>query len=438
MKSFLPTAVVLVPLFAAATLPAQVALVLNRDGGSGLHPAIGAHLPGPIYPSGFGLVNEFERPSLPNFYAGSIAGTGTPTPPVANEGDIAVDQDARLVYTTDGLSFLAQDAHSLYGTVPTAPTASLPLTGWPGGALTGLAISSAGLLFICDGTLCQARSKFFPYAAATPPFVMPPFLGAPGATGLDYESATGTLWACNADGATVHFTTTGALLEAFPAPPVPGLSPVRGIAVNPMAGPLAMPPILPQTPGFHVCLTNGSILCDAMAPYGTISLLGGFGSYCRGMAITADPVLLPGQWVAGSPGFHRYNNDPALNPGPGFLYPQIGLTRPTVAFATGPSHLTLDGAAASTGVLFLAGVYPLDPTGGGVIVGPDVLWTSPFAPFYLIGGATTDGAGHSEVDIPIGLLPIGFHMVTQWLVPDASAYLSYDFSDALVFRVGLN
>jgi len=98
----------------------------------------------------------------------------------------------------------------------------------------------------------------------------------------------------------------------------------------------------------------------------------------------------------------------------------------------------LDGAAPSTGVLFLAGVHPLAPSGGGVIVGPDVLWTSPFAPFYLIGGTTTDAAGHSEVDIPLGLLPIGFHMVTQWLVPDASAYLSYDFSDALVFRVGLN
>lgn len=423
--------VVLLPLCvspAATVLPAQTAYVLTRDASSGLRPAIAVRLPGPVVP----FLQYWERPELPNYYAGSIAATGTPLPPVAHEGDIAIDQDALLVYATDGTSFLSQDAHSRYGAVPTASTVALPLPGWPGGALTGLAVAAgAGLLYVCDGSLFQPRSKTHPYPAAAPAMAMPPFLGAPGATGLDYDPSTGTLWACNVDGATVNFTTAGALVAAFPAPPVPGLAPVRGIAINPMAGPFAMPPIVPQTPGFEVCLTNGSVICDALPPFGTIAVPPMFPTHCRGLAIASDPILLPGRYNTVS-GTHEYESDPVFAP----FYPQIRMSRPTNTFAATPSDLTLDGAPPSVPALLIANVMPLPVPGDGLVLDDDVLWVNPFGSGVLLGPVGVDAAGHATITMPIGL-PVGFHIVTQWGVADPAALLGVRFTDALMFRLGL-
>lgn len=414
---------------------AQTVYILNRDAATGLKPAYGALLPGPLAPGGLGLVPYFARPDMPNFYAGTLVATGTPLPPIGHEGAIAIDQETRIIYATDGSSFLSQDAHSIYGSTATAPTASLPLTGWSGGPITGLAVvSGAGLMFICDGTMCQARSKTYPYSAVSTPFAMPPFPGVPGATALDYDPSSGHLWACNVHGATVQFTLSGGLIAAFPPPPTPGIAPVRGIAVNPMAGPFSIPPLVPQTPGFHICLTNGDKVFDALPPYGVISASTSFDGHCRGLAFSSDPVLLQGRSVNGS---LLFNNDPAANPGPGWTYPQIGMTRPSCKNGISPCSVTLDGAAASAASLLIANVFPLAPAGGGIVIGGDVMWANPFDAFYLIAPIAADSSGHAELLIPTSIVPVGFHMVTQWLVPDATAYLGYDFSDALLFRIGL-
>ncbi|HEX5052968.1 MAG TPA: hypothetical protein VFZ65_14435, partial [Planctomycetota bacterium] len=126
----------------------------------------------------------------------------------------------------------------------------------------------------------------------------------------------------------------------------------------------------------------------------------------------------------------------AFNPGPGWLYPQNRLSRPLNTFLSSPCHLMLDGAPAGSTSLLIADLMPLAPAGGGVILGEDVLWVNPFAVYYLIAPVAVDAAGHAEVTIPAGL-PVGFHMVTQWAVADASAYLGHRFTDALLFRFGL-
>lgn len=421
-------------LLLAAAGAAQTAFVLNRGVSSNVQPAYAAWLPNAAYHGGNAYVPPFLRPELPNYYAGSIVATGTPLPPVAHEGGLAIDQDARIVYATDGTSFLSQDSHDIYGSPPTAPTVPLPLAGAPAGSITGLAVSSAaGLLYICGSTTFQARSKTYPYAAAGPVIPIPPFIGIPGATGIEYDPATGTLWACNVMGATVQFTTTGALLAAFPPPPVPGLGPIRGIAINSTAGPLAAPPPPGQLPGFRVCLTDGAKIIDAMAPFGTLALAAGFESYCRGLAISADPILLPGRYVASA---HRYNNDPTYSPYP-FYYPTIGITRPTCANLSSISWLTLDCSSPFTPVLLIADLLPLGASGGGLLVGENVLWLSPFTPTFLGLPLMTNGAAHVEIGIPLSLLPPGFQLTTQWLVADPAAYLGYEMSDALLFNVAL-
>jgi hypothetical protein len=429
-----PTAAIVLALL-TPTAVAQTAFVLNRDPSTGLKPEFAAWLPNLAAPAGIGLIPSFLRPDLPNYYAASLLATGTPLAPVANEGGIAIDQEAKLVYATDGSSFLTQDAHAVYGAVATAPMATLPLTGWAGGDITGLAVSSApGILYICDGFTCQLRSKTHPYPVLAPAFPMPPFAGVPGATGLDYDPATGTLWACNVDGATIEFTTGGALIGAHPAPPVPGIGPVRGIAINTTAGPFALPPLPGQTPGFHVCLTDGSKVYDALPPYGSITLSSSFPTHCRGLAISNDPVLYPGAIVGGFP---RFNNDPALNPGPGFLYPQTGLSLPACKYLFGPAYVTLDGAPPGAGVALIGDLIPLGSAGGGITIGPDVLWLNPFSPFFFTVGTGADGTGHAQLELPMAGLPIGLQVAMQWLVPDGSAYLGVDFSDALLFRIGL-
>lgn len=161
MNLFLLVASVVLALCVSVPASPQTAVVLNRDVSGDTKPAYGAWLPNLAAPGGIGTVPAFLRPDLPNYDAGSIANpSATPLPPIAHEGGLAIDQESRIVYATDGTSFLSQDSHSVYGSVTTAPTATLPLAGWPGSHITGLAVSpAAGILYICDGFLFQARSK---------------------------------------------------------------------------------------------------------------------------------------------------------------------------------------------------------------------------------------------------------------------------------------
>jgi hypothetical protein len=220
------------------------------------------------------------------------------------------------------------------------------------------------------------------------------------------------------------------LVGAFPAPPIPGITPVRGVAINTTTGPLAVPAPPGQTPGFRVCLTNGAIICDAMPPFGVMPSLFAFPTYCRGLAISNDPVLLQGLHN----GFdYIFNNDPRYSP----YYPQIGLTAPACKFLSTTCSLTLDGGPASSAVLLTADLAPLAPSGGGVIVGGNVLWLNPFSPTLLLVPFPTDGAGHAEITLPLSFPPMGFQVMAQWLFPDSGAYLGDRFTDALLVHVGL-
>lgn len=421
--------IVFVTISAVSAL-SQMAYVLVRSPGSYDVPAAAVWLPNAAYPAGI-FAPALFRPSMPNWYAGSIAATGTPLPPVANEGGLAIDQVTSIIYGTDGTSYISQDSHSLHSSAAApAATVALPLPGAPPGAITGLAVDpDSGFLWICTGTMFQARSKIHPYPAMTAPLPIPPFIGGPGATGLGFDPATATLWACSAAGATVQFTMSGAPVSSHPPLPVPHAA-VRGLDVNPVNGAGSFPPPAGQTPGFHICVTDGFHVFDALPPYASISANAGLESYCRGLAISATPAALPGGFNPAT-GYYRFDAEPAWAP----YLPQIGLTRPTVSGPVpSPCAVTLSGAPAGSPVLLAAAAAPLPATAtaGGIIVGSDVLWLNPLAPTFALLPSLADATGSAAFILPLEAAPSGLQLCVQWLVADSTAYLGWTMTDALM------
>ena len=415
-----------------STLSAQTAYVLTRDVSTGTGPAFATWLPDAAWSSGVAAPDHF-RLMMPNFVTESAAATGTPTPPIGHEGGLAIDQIAGIVYATDGTSFLSQDSHSHYSASALPATAvSLPLLGGPIGALTGLAVDpDSGLLYVCDGFSFQARSKIWPYAAATPVMPIPPFAGISGATGLGFDPSTGHLWATNVDGATVEFSLSGVPISTHP--PLPGPHGfIRGLAVNPSNGVGSLPPYPGQVDGFHVCLTDGSKIHDALPPWGAVTTLASATSYCRGLAISADPSVLPGRYDTTQSNY-KYNNHPNV----AGLTPVASVTRPTFKGPGAFCYAMVSNVPVSGTLYLAADLSPLSTSAStpGIVVGTDVLWLNPLASTFALIPVVAGVSGDASVYLPIGLAPGGLQFCLQWLIPDPSAYLGFDFSDALQIKI---
>jgi hypothetical protein len=151
-----------------------------------------------------------------------------PAPFAGIVGDVAVDVTTDIVYVTDGAIVSGYTSAGVQvGSIPP-----------PLAAITGLAVDSGpGLLWLTDGVTYGAIPLGAGCAAGVPfavgPFPVPigPIFGGP-ITDLDWDSATGTLLACDVTGLVGSFVPGPA-----PAPGPYGVFPV-------LAGPCGLVPPL--------------------------------------------------------------------------------------------------------------------------------------------------------------------------------------------------
>lgn len=296
-------------------------------------------------------------------------------------GDVAVNRITDVIWASDGF---VVGCYSRAG----APISGFPLP--PGfvlpGPILGMGFDApAGLLWLTDGAFAAAIAPPPPPGCAgpAPVIVIPPFPLPPAGpwTDIDWDSTTGSLFACSAVGAVANVLPGGAAgpFGMFPGAGPCALGPLTGIAVDAAApagsGTLyltdgavrsrVLPPGVPAPPTFYTPVPCAPILGAPLAglafaaraiAYGasfpTPSLVMG----SKGQSIAPNPAF--GLTLAGAP--------------PGSIavcYAGFGAACPPLALPF-PVYLTLAPAP-----LLLGG--GLVGAGGGLGLGAPI---PPFAP----------------------------------------------------------
>jgi hypothetical protein len=409
MKIFKPLSILFLLLFCTSA-SAQVVYVLDGNTpGNVFHTS----LPSAGYPSG--IPGPWPAPPLilPNFQA-----LGAPVPPPA--GGHAIDQLTRTVYSTDGV-ILTADFHPNYAPFVPPPATAAPVIS--GGPITGMAVDAVGgVLHMCDATSIQSFSNVYPYPPVSAPTVLT-FLGSFPLTGLGFEPSTGSLWACDSIGAIYNFTTAGVPIGTQPVavapPPIgPGYG---GLAVSTTNGPGAFQPwnCSSQVSGFHIVITDGMNVYDALNP-------------------AATPIPVP----AGGNAFGlAFSSDNQALTSPTFVCPCTGLI-PTATISrplhngSGPAvDILLSGGPSNTPVVLMVDFCPIP--GGLPLPAGDVLMINPFSPTYRTISAITDPFGIALVSVPTGLTQ-GIQFSVQWYYAcSLNPPLGVCFSNALGLAVAL-
>ncbi|MFT7616763.1 MAG: hypothetical protein ACI97A_000392 [Planctomycetota bacterium] len=396
----------------SANLSAQVVYVLD----SGLPGGAGeVYLPSPAYPTGgtgpFG--------GIPLQLSGLLA----PTP----FGGMTIDQTTGSVYATDG-AVITVDANPLYlpfGALPPFfPPAPAPplLFGTP---INGIAIDSiAGILWMTDGFSIGGFAPGPPYLPVAPVVPLAFFLPGP-LTGLSWDTSTGTLWGCEAGGGIYNFTVAGVGVGPQPVAvvPIPGPFPLSGLAVNGTngAGSIGAPFCSFQLPGYHICVTDGPAIYDALAPAAPILANPIFsGAPVRGLAFSNDFQILKGGVGCPSTG----------------TFPFGGWAKATHTGPAGANAISMVGGPPATLTLLL---YDTCPILGGLFVpaSGETLWVNPLSPTFAFAPLFTDAVG--SISAPVSFAPAvsGITLCMQFAVFDPLAPLGYCLSDAFQFTSGL-
>ena len=388
-------------LLLVATATAQTAYVFDVTTST----TIPMYLPTAAYPGG----GAAPIPPLPLPGASLFSGVpATFVPP----GGHAIDQVTRTVYSTDGLQ-LVTEPHPLYSTggvvSPPVPVFGALLSGGP---ITGLAVDARnGILYMCDSMSWGAFSTTFPYPPLSPP-VAPAFLHQP-FSGIGFDAsagailpAGGTLFLCDISGGVYHAAaSTGVGIGAQPINVVgPTLDPVSGLTVNTTngAGAFPAPGCSTQLPGYHVVLTDGVNVFDALNNLSP--------------PIPIPPTITTHLAKVGM----AFSSDGQITPGaPATCTAEIGLRRPAwVGMGPPPTcDLFLRNATPFVTATFIFMLCPGGPTpvpwGGTLCIGSLV---SP-VPLSTIGVAT-NAAGNAFVTLPTGIAPAGVQFTATWIYPD--------------------
>lgn len=380
-------------LFVAATLFASVASAQSTYVTPfGMPVSFESYLPSALVPAG-GPAPTGPIP-LPMF--GLIA---APLPAGFNGGE-AVNGITGQLYNTDG-AFLTIDNNPQYvGAIAPMPpfpvfgmvTAGMPITGL--GWATVPAAVVGNQLLMSSPVAFQFRAPAAPFGPLGPVIPVPFALGP--ITGCDYDPSTGTVWLCDALGNI--YNTTPAGLPVGPQPvavvamPGPAAGPVlTGLAVNRTNGPGAFPPPFGSTqlPGYHICVTNGMLIADALGPNPFIPT--GSVGMSYGLAFSNDAQFFVGSAAPSNVAQIRLNR-PAHNGfgGPGLTINLIG------AFPLQTAILCYD--------LLPAAPTPV-PWGGNIFLNPATLGT------VILG---TDPAGNAVVPVPGGAPP-GVQFECFWI-----------------------
>lgn len=347
------------------------------------------YLPSSPYPAG--VPSPTGPIPLPAFGGVAIPGPGL-------TGGHAINQTNGRMYSTDGF-MLAIDVHPGYPALagPTPPP--MPIFGAviPGAPISGLGFNSAaGLLLMCAGGAWSFHAPLPPYAMVAGPFFFPMIAAAP-LTGIGWDPNTASVFLCNAAGMIFNFTPAGAPIGPQPVAilPVMGGLPYTGLDVNTSNGIGTFPPPFcsAQTPGaYHVCVTNGLFIMDALAAANPPIPTGAPGP-CYGLAFCDDS-----QFVASASPLNLAT---------------IGTTRPC---HTGPGivplAVTLTGAPPLQTAIFAydlctAGPFVM-PWGGAIVLDPSTL---------AVFVTATNAVGVADVFIP-PVAPPGLQITGQWIYGD--------------------
>ena len=264
------------------------------------------------------------------------------------DGGHAIDQKTLTVFSSDG-EFLQAEPMSHYSSAAAPPAVSLGGTLLGGGPVAGLAVDSdGGILYVTDGFTLGALSTTFPYPSVSPDVPLF-FTGGEELSGLGFEPSTGTLWGVTPSGVVFNFDSTGGLIGFGPAggAPLSG-APFAGLTVNTTngTGAFAPPACSPQAPGYHILVSDGAAIYDALDPTAPPIPIPGSTGEVNGLAFSADAQY----------SFFGAGACSMLSPA------TISLSRPLyVGPPTTPATLDLAGATPLTSAVLLVDLCAATP-----------------------------------------------------------------------------
>ncbi|MFY9344741.1 MAG: hypothetical protein WAT39_19775 [Planctomycetota bacterium] len=182
---------------------------------------------------------EHQPPTaiLPAPYPPILGYPAVPAMPVmpAPAGDSSFNNLTGLHWVTNGALLATQPTPTFPPAGPIFPPVPIPaavLAAIGGAPVTGIAINPiAGILYLVGMPGIVVGCGAVPAL----PIVVPPFpiVGIPGPiTGLEWDGATGSLYAVNAPGFTSNFLPGGALLGPPLAPPMPLVAAAGDVAID--------------------------------------------------------------------------------------------------------------------------------------------------------------------------------------------------------------
>lgn len=352
-------------------------------------------------------------------------------------GGFAIDQKRSTMFSCNGY-FVQSEGHALYDAPAIASSAGLGVY-FPTNTITGMAIDAENaVLYCCDGKYLRSfdvsgnPAVFVPLQGWLAPMHLSWLNTDSHLTGLGFESQTGRLWACDAQGRIYRMNTDGTPVGPQPVTTVNGAGALSGCAVNTTNGPgsINSPFCSFQVQGYHIMVSDGANVYDAMNPLGVPLAIGSAnGGGSRGLAYSSDGQLIPASSAC------PLNGGAVGNPNTGSGAPS-GIRTTEPACSNNINALELNGGPANASARLL---FDFCPTQGGVpLPTGDTMYIWPLSPTVVIVPYSTDAFGTATFPIPLAAAPAGVQFSYQWYFNDVANPTLYGcFSDAMTITTGL-
>ncbi len=425
-ETTLPCAIVwlLLPL----SLSAQVAYSLTESStATGAAPTV--YLPSAGYSNG----GTDPRGALP---LPEYANLPVPANIGADVGGHCHDQATSTIYSCNGF-FVQSEGHPLYDAPGLASSAGLGVY-FPANHISGMAVDSdAGILYCTDGRFLRSFDvgtnppTFLPQQAVVSPIQLSWLNSSVTLSGLGFESQTNHLWACATNGTIYCFDTNGAPLGPQPVALTISTGVLSGLAVNTTNGPGAinMPFCSFQHQGYHILVSDGINVYDALNPLAVPLPVGNPTGTSRGLAFSADGQLIPASSAC------PLNGGAVGNPNIGTgSFSGIRTSQPTVTGNV--NNLELFGGPPNVPAILLFDYCPIQ--NGVMLPTGDLLYIWPLSPTVVMIPHAVNPFGISYYPLPLSVAPAGVQFSYQWYFTDVANPNIYGcFSDAMTVTCGM-